>query len=85
MADLTSVQLGSLSTYVYGLQDIPQVEDLNELIYGDVRNISDIWISFFTKIDSIIITRLVFPACCDTFNNAFTVFQSKVRFALFHK
>ena len=74
MADLTSVQLGSLSTYVYGLQDIPQVEDLNELIYGDVRNISDIWISFFTKIDSIITTILVFTACCDTLNNTFTIF-----------
>ena len=47
MKDLASVQLGSLYNYVEGLQAIPQVQDLNELISGHVRNLRDICISFF--------------------------------------
>ena len=85
LTDIASVQLGILSNYVDGLQAAPQVQDLNELISGHVRKLSDIWISFFSKIDSLITTRLVFPACCATFKNNFTLFQSKVSFLLFHQ
>ena len=85
LTDLDSVQIVSLSNYVDGLQAVPQVKDLSEIISGHVRNISDIWISLFTKIDSLITTRLVFSACRDTFNNTFTLFQSKAWFALFHQ
>ena len=47
LMDLASVQLGILSNYVDGIQDVPQVHDLNELIYGHLRNISDIFIFYF--------------------------------------
>ena len=43
---LASVQLGILSNYVSGLQAVPQVQGLNELISGCVCNLSNIWISF---------------------------------------
>ena len=39
---LASVKLGSLYNYVDGLQDVPQLQDLNKLIYGHVCNLSDI-------------------------------------------
>ena len=47
LKDPASVQLGSLSNFVYELQDILQVQDLNGLISGHVRNLSDILISVF--------------------------------------
>ena len=53
-SDLTSVQLGSLSNYVDGLLAVYQLQDLNELTSGHVRNLSDIWIYFFTKLDILI-------------------------------
>ena len=37
----------SMSNYVDGLQSIPQVKDINEIIYGHVCTLSDIWIYFF--------------------------------------
>ena len=58
--DLASVQLEIMSNYVGGLQAIPQVQDLNELISGHVCNISDVWVYFFTKIDSPITNIIVF-------------------------
>ena len=85
LAYLASVKLGSIYNYVDGLQAIPQVKDLNELISGHVRNINDIWISFFAKIHSLINNIIVFLACRGTFNNTFTLFQSKFWFALFHQ
>ena len=42
LTDLASVQLVSLSNHVDGLQAVPQVEDLNELISGHVCNLSDV-------------------------------------------
>ena len=80
LTDPDSVQLGSLSYYLDVLQAVPQLQDLNELISGHVCKISDVWIYFFSKIDSIITTRPVFLACRATFNNTFTLFQSKVCF-----
>ena len=74
LADLSSVQLEILSNYIYGIQAAPHVQDLNKLISVHFRHLSDIWISFFTKIDSLITTILVFTACCDTLNNTFTIF-----------
>ena len=85
LKDIVSVQLGSLYNYVGELQPIHQVQDLNELISGHVLNISDIWISFFTKIDILITTRLVFSTCCATLNNTFIIFHSKVWLSLFHQ
>ena len=46
LTDLASVQLEIMSNYVDGLQAVPKVQYLDELISGHVRNISDIWISF---------------------------------------
>ena len=40
LKDLTSVRLGGLSYYVDGIQDVPQVQDVNELISRHVRNLS---------------------------------------------
>ena len=85
LTDLTSVQLGSLSNYVDGLKSVSQVQGINELVSGHIRNLSDIWISFLTKIDSLITTRLVFLASCDTLNNTFIIFQYKSRFVIFHQ
>ena len=82
---LASVKLGSLYNYVDGLQDVPQLQDLNKIIYGYVCNLSDIWIYFFSKIDSLITTIIVFSACRSTFKNNLTLFQSKVWFSLFHQ
>ena len=67
LTDLPSVKLGSLYNYVDGLQDVPQLQDLNELIYGHVCNLSDIYVSFFSKIDSLITTIILFLACRSTF------------------
>ena len=47
--DLASVQIGSMSNCVDGLQDVPKLQDLNKLISRHVNNISDIWISFFLR------------------------------------
>ena len=58
---ISSVQLVSLSNAV------PQVQDRNEIIYGHVCNISDIFITFFSNIDSLITTRSVFSAFCILF------------------
>ena len=85
LTDLASVQLGILSNYVDVIQAVPQVQDPNELIPGHFCVISDICISFFPKIDSRITTRIVFSSCHATFNYTFNIFQSKVRFLLFHK
>ena len=86
LTDLASFQLVSLYNYVDGLQAVPQVQGINEIISGYVRNLGDIWIPFFfSKIDSLITNRLVFLACRSTFKNTFTLFQSKVRFYLFHQ
>ena len=81
---LASVQLGSMYNYVDGLQSVPQVQDQNELISGHVHNLSYILIYNLSKIYRLIATRLAFLACRATFNNTFTLFQSKVRFLLFH-
>ena len=80
LMDLASVQLGIMSNYFDGLQAVPQVQYLNEFIYVHVLKISDIWISFFSKIDSIITTRHVFLSCCVTLKNDVTLFQPKVMF-----
>ena len=85
LTDLASVQLGILSNYVDVIQAVPQVQDPNELIPGHFCVISDICISFFPKIDSRITTRIVFSSCHATFNYTFNIFQSKVRFLLFHQ
>ena len=78
LTDIASVQLGILYNYIDGLHALPQVQDINELIYGYVCNLSLIWISFFSKIDSLITTRLLYLACSANFKNTFTLFQSKV-------
>ena len=85
LTDLASVQLGNLYNYVDGLQAVPQVQDLNELIYVHFRNLSDIGISFFYNIDSLITTRLFFLECRANFKNTFTIFQYKVHFSLYHQ
>ena len=85
LTGIYSFKLGSMSNYVDGLQALPQVQDLNEFIFGHVRNLSDVWIYFFTKICSLITNRLVFLACRATFKNTFDLFQSKVWFAIFYK
>ena len=38
LTDIASVQLGSMSNYFDGLQAVPKVQDLNELISGHVRD-----------------------------------------------
>ena len=49
LTDLASVQLGNLSNCIDGLQALPQVQDLNEIISGRVCNLSDIWIYFLLR------------------------------------
>ena len=85
LTNIASVQPGSMSKYIDLIQAIYQVQDQSELISGRVCNLSDIWISFFSKIDSLITTRLVFLECRANFKNTFNVFQSKVWFPLFHQ
>ena len=41
MTDIASVQLGTLSNYVDGIQAVTQVQDINELISDHVRNLID--------------------------------------------
>ena len=85
LTNIASVQPGSMSKYIDLIQAIYQVQDQSELISGRVCNLSDIWISFFSKIDSLIPTIIVFSACRSTFKNNLTLFQSKVWFSLFHQ
>ena len=47
LTDLSSVQISILTNYVYRPQAVFQVQNLNELISGHVRNLSDIWILLF--------------------------------------
>ena len=84
LTNISSVQLGSLSNYIDVLQAVSQVQYLNEIISVHVRNLSDIWIYFLTKLDSLITTRLLFSASCSTFNNTSILFQSKAWFVIFH-
>ena len=78
LIDLSSVQLGSLSSYVDVIQAVPQVQGLNELISGQACNISDFWITFFLRYK--VLLQLEFSSWCVLLLSRILLLFSNTRF-----